>query len=608
MRLVGLVACALLVACGAGIPQTLPEQKPLSANETETYARRHLESARALRDEGRLEAAARVAARGLELRPDEPQLQRLRAEVLRSLGRNSEADAHLRVATALSPPPPPVPDTPLDVASEGVVVTLLPPPSARELANRVPREWPSGAVAMALGDRIRTRLPGATIRYEDPDSVAAARAPLAGAQAAVSIRVDRAFCGDSIKDGRFAVAWLRIAVSNGAGSTSRQQIRKSVSPPLSESECREEAIARAFEVALATPEVAEALARPTNERPAAQNEWPGRDLRTLYPGIGEHLSKEIEAGRAHFAVGDMRGAAERFRAAAAIDPEDLDTRAFLDDVELSLAFADELASVSAPSPETLASVGATAEDFAAEAALVNGASLLRPAERERMEARLADEKRLRNELLSALAVLDEDRHGPTAPTIAALRPAPLPPDSSYGVGLARSLGDSQPIENRLSYTPDGTVLARYYFVKGAATPILREEDADDNGRPDRWVAYQDGSRSEVWEDRTGSGAPDLHLVFANGGEPLVRLEVDADNDGQPERIFRYHAGLLATEDRDTNGDGRHDLFERFDDAGALAQREEDLNGDGAVDIRTRYSSGRLVRREILDPDVVTEIQ
>jgi hypothetical protein len=73
-------------------------------------------------------------------------------------------------------------------------------------------------------------------------------------------------------------------------------------------------------------------------------------------------------------------------------------------------------------------------------------------------------------------------------------------------------------------------------------------------------------------------------------------------------VFRYDAGRLLAEDRDTNGDGRADLFERFDDTGALTLREQDMNGDGNVDIRTAYRDGRIVRREIVNPEVVTEIR
>ncbi|MCG8588476.1 MAG: hypothetical protein MJE66_04230, partial [Proteobacteria bacterium] len=75
------IACAWVLACGAGIPQTLPEHA-LSPNERETYARRHLETARGLQKQGRLEAAHRVVERGLALQPEEPALLRLKADLL----------------------------------------------------------------------------------------------------------------------------------------------------------------------------------------------------------------------------------------------------------------------------------------------------------------------------------------------------------------------------------------------------------------------------------------------------------------------------------------------------------------------------------------------
>jgi hypothetical protein len=35
----------------------------------------------------------------------------------------------------------------------------------------------------------------------------------------------------------------------------------------------------------------------------------------------------------------------------------------------------------------------------------------------------------------------------------------------------------------------------------------------------------------------------------------------------------------------------------------LAQREEDKNGDGKIDVTSVYENGKLVRREIADPNL-----
>jgi hypothetical protein len=153
---------------------------------------------------------------------------------------------------------------------------------------------------------------------------------------------------------------------------------------------------------------------------------------------------------------------------------------------------------------------------------------------------------------------------------------------------------------RIAFAPDGSELARYYVPAAGGAPLVREEDTDGDGLPDRWIAYRGSARSDIYERRPD---PDglLHFVFAEGGEPLQRVELDRGADGSPERVFRYVDGKLDAEDQDTDGDGRLDRFDRFDSSGRVAQRDEDLDGDGAIDVRSRYEAGRLIRREFSDP-------
>jgi Flp pilus assembly protein TadD len=600
--LAGLLAL-LGAGCGAGLPQQLPEVT-LSENELETYARRHLLDARALIEEGRLESAARVAARGLELRPDNAELQRLRAEVLERLGRSGEARAHWKLANLLDPPPPPPPETPLDLPSEGVLVALLTPPQDSSLGKRVPRDWPRGEVAATLEQRLRTRLPQASIQNLDPQSVSQVRSWIEERQprGVLSLRVDRAFCGRSLKDGFFAVAWIRAAAgAAGAGQegfATSEEIRSVVSRPIEEESCRREAVARALEEVLERPALREALLR----EPRPNSSWGSPVLRTLFPQLGRRVAEEIDEGRRLLSSGQLSAALAHFRAAAAIDPDDLDARSFLEDAEASLSLSEQITHVSlkhgigedgTPHP-TVADPGVLAPLFS-------------PEQRRRLDLQLLQERRIREELQATLAVLDEDLKAPVSEALATLRPSEIPDPEATGPRLARTRCKGR-LASRVLYAPDGEVLVRYYFDDHASTPILREEDGDGDGRPDRWVAYAGLARHEVWEDRLGTGSPDLHLIFAEGGDPLESLEIDADGDGSPERVFRYQDGRLLAEDRDTDGDGRADLFDRFDGSGSLALREEDLDGDGQVDLRTAYRSGRIVRREIVNPDAVGEIR
>ncbi len=600
-------ATSAALSCGAGIPQSLPTPT-LSEAQRDFYARLHLVRARALRDEGRLEAAERETGRGLEVKPNQPSLLRLQADLLEALGDPDQARLQRLRADALDPPLPPPPDVPLDLPSSEVVVVLLPPPTGKEMGERVPRAWPAGPVAATLVERLRIRLPDARTMQPDLRSVDEARDRIAkaGARSVLTLRVDRAFCGETLKDGAFAVAWLRYAAAGAAPpdgreiSATSEIVRTVIDRPTSQQECREEAVARALEGVLERPDVRAVLAnsrRPTEaEDPKDPQRWASRTLRTLFPELGRLVAEQISIGRRRLASGRLADAAEPFRRASEIDPEDPDVLAFLREIEISLALSSQLGFL--PDPAEPARPGGDPVD------LDPGLST---SQRRSIEAQLRAENRQRGELLAALAVLEDDRRAPSPEALAILRPATLGDPNATGSRLAHAHSEG-PVEAKILYAPNGSTLARYYFAKGESAPILREDDEDGDGRPDRWTRYLADVRRDVWEDRRGVGRPDHHLVFAEGGDPLERLEIDADGDGKPERIFRYTGGRLRAEERDTNGNGRFDLFEKFDIHGSLTLREEDVDGDGAVDVRTTYQAGRIVRREFVNPDLDRDFQ
>ena len=252
---------------------------------------------------------------------------------------------------------------------------------------------------------------------------------------ALSIRVERAYCGSSIKDGRFAVAWLRVAA--GAPSATREPtathlVRTTLDDP-GES-CRSAAVALAFERVLALRDVRDILGarrEPAGRRveagEATGGEATGREARrgqdtrgaqhtrvaqkdevkkpgysaattrALFPALAWRAAQEVDRGRRHLAVGNLEQAQVHFERAAAIDPEDPAAVAFLDEVSRSLAIARSLEAdgrVSPPLPQ------------------------LTEAQRTGMEAQLAYETKRREEMLSALAVLYETRNAPTPGTIA----------------------------------------------------------------------------------------------------------------------------------------------------------------------------------------------
>ncbi|MBW2233038.1 MAG: tetratricopeptide repeat protein, partial [Deltaproteobacteria bacterium] len=86
----GIGAVGLPVASASrATPST--DATPADASQHARSGRRLLRDARILEREGRFEAAERTTQRALALTPDDPQLHRLRARVLDSLGRREEA-------------------------------------------------------------------------------------------------------------------------------------------------------------------------------------------------------------------------------------------------------------------------------------------------------------------------------------------------------------------------------------------------------------------------------------------------------------------------------------------------------------------------------------
>ena len=556
------------------------EEARLDADARRHFTRRALEDARALRMEGRLDAAERVARRGLAEDPQHAALLRELAHVLDALARPDAARAARAQADAIDPPPPPLPDTPVATGPGGSLVVLV--ETTADLRLDQPGRWPDEDVLRVLERRVDVRLPSARLRRAEPESIDAASRWLADAPAVrvLSLRVDRADCRFSVKDGAIAVAELRFAAAARGATTPGALPVKSVVEDPAQQGCTDLALARALESALASRAWAQVA-----DAGSAAAEWSHASLRALFPGIGRRIERELRSGRALLGAGRLADARDRFEAAARIDPADPEVRAHLDDAERSLALAREIAA-RAPDPE-------------------DDAGTLDPrlsaAQRAAAEIALEREQRRRDELLAALAVLDEDVRAPAPGVLRALREVAIPRPDAFGPALARERAGG-PVEARAAYAPDGQVIARYYFEPGGESPLLREEDTDGDGAADRWIAYRDASRSDIYEDGRGRGRPDRRLVFADGGEPLERIEIDVSGDGDADRVFRYRGDTLVAEESDTDGDGEIDRIDRFGADGRVDLREEDLDGDGEIDVRSVFREGKLVRRELSDLD------
>ncbi len=604
---------ALLVAWAGGCASSpagrraSPVGAALSARDAPSealrahLARSALQEARAFRAQGRPEAAERAARRGLERSPHEPRLLRELARALDEQGRAPEAQSARAGADTLDPPLPPLPTSPLEIPSAGLLVLLAEPAGPGEV-GRMPQGWPPESARAALAERLALRLPGARVATADPETLEAARTWLAARapRAVLSLAAERVYCGESLKDGRFGVARLRFAAARPGAQergTAPELARQVILEPREAMGCEREVLARALEGAFAAPELRAALGAPlaAGGGEGAAPRFDRAALHALFPGLGRRLRAELAAGEARLAAGELGGAREAFARAEAIDPGDAEVRVYVAEVEASLALSREL-----EARQAAMAAGAAREAPGPE----EPAGSLDPRLSERdwrvLEALLDEERRRRQELLAALAALDQAGELPAPEALRGLHPVPLGDAGAVGPELAR-LRAGGGIEVRAAHAPDGALLARYYFAVGAALPVLREEDRDGDGRADRWIGYAGRARREVWEDARGSGRPDVHLVFAREGASLERIELDPGGDGEPDRIFYYSGEDLVGDARDSDGDGRIDRFDRFDSRGDLSLVERDVDGDGRIDVRSHYEAGRLVRRETSEP-------
>jgi hypothetical protein len=139
--------------------------------------------------------------------------------------------------------------------------------------------------------------------------------------------------------------------------------------------------------------------------------------------------------------------------------------------------------------------------------------------------------------------------------------------------------------------------------------VSREVDTDEDGVRDAFFRYEGDSLVEESQDTDGDGHVDVRVVYRD--RRRVRSEQDRDQDGRMDMWSHYTVvdgeELVSRIERDERGRGRADTFETFDTksgSSILARREEDVNGDGEIDVVSIYEGGRLVRREIDDPDLL----
>ncbi|MCH8890570.1 MAG: hypothetical protein IH827_05795 [Myxococcales bacterium] len=225
--------------------------------------------------------------------------------------------------------------------------------------------------------------------------------------------------------------------------------------------------------------------------------------------------------------------------------------------------------------------------------------------------------------------------------------------------MAGSWGNEEAIEvtrGVLDADRDGVPEQIRFFDPDSMLLLRLEQDSNFDGNLDIWNTYTDGKltarvrdtsgdgNADVWEryegdrmthrtiDRDHDGVADAFYIY--GGGILVEERHDANNDGIVDRQISYQNlfRVRAEEDRDfdgnmdvwttygishgkevverveqaTKGSGPPDRIETYDTStgkSQLSKLEEDRNGDGTVDVTSYYENGKLVQREISDPDL-----
>ncbi len=177
---------------------------------------------------------------------------------------------------------------------------------------------------------------------------------------------------------------------------------------------------------------------------------------------------------------------------------------------------------------------------------------------------------------------------------------------------------------------DGNLDIWNTYVDGKLTARIRDTSGD--GNADVWERYENDRMTHRTIDRDHDGIADAFYIY--GGGILVEERHDSNNDGIVDRQIHYQNlfRVRAEEDRDfdgnmdvwttygvsrgkevierieqaTKGSGPPDRIESYEIStgkSQLSKLEEDRNGDGTVDVISHYENGKLVQREISDPDL-----
>jgi hypothetical protein len=173
-----------------------------------------------------------------------------------------------------------------------------------------------------------------------------------------------------------------------------------------------------------------------------------------------------------------------------------------------------------------------------------------------------------------------------SPEVARRRAPPVPHDAgppadeAIDVSLAHtnvSRGLTLLREQRVDADGDGLYEEIHWTDTDGRGEVLRKHiDRNRDGRIDCWRKLRGGRIVAQILDTDFNGRPDVWEHY--GAERTISRHVDRDQDGVRDAFFYYQGDLLAMD-------------------------EQDMDDDGAIDVRSFYEEGRLVRREVLSPEL-----
>ena len=144
----------------------------------------------------------------------------------------------------------------------------------------------------------------------------------------------------------------------------------------------------------------------------------------------------------------------------------------------------------------------------------------------------------------------------------------------------------RPLRSRADTNEDGT-LDRWEYYDAAGTLVKVGLSRKGSGQPDAWAyagaggridrievsSTGDETRIDRWEYYDATAAPG-----ADGAGVLVRVDEDANHDGRRDKWERYDRGVLRTAEFDEDGDGRPDRRLTYDGTALVSIEVADGRG------------------------------